>query len=399
MKRRVEDLALFGGAPLFTPFRSTAQLANKGADAFFDYVHQAFERRRLTNQGPLVSELEETLRAYHGTRHCIAFANACLAILIALRAIAARENGDVVLPAMSFRGLPHLVRWAGFAPRYCEIDPARHTLDPVSLARVVGSDTVAVLAVDNVNAMCDVDAIEKITRARSIPLLIDSVYGVAGKYGADPAGTRGDATVFTLHATKIVNGFEGGYVTTNDDALADRLRLMRNFGFGGDRNAQLLGMNAKLNEVHAAMALANFAHIDETIAGNKARFGAYREAFAGLPGIDFADYSNGPANYALVLLRIDPAWPFTREETQKLLRAENALVRPYYSPTLYCVDPDYDGTSRFPIADAQSELFLQLPAGEMMSDADVALLAETFRFLHAQAPAIAARLRGGEHGR
>lgn len=398
MKRRVEDLALFGGPPLFTPFRSTAQLANKGAEAFFDYARQAFERRRLTNQGPLVSELEETLRAYHGAKYCIAFSNACLAILISLRAMAARQEGEVVLPAMSYRGLPHLVRWAGLTPRYCEIDPLRHTLDPASLARVVGPDTVAVLAVDNVNAMCDIDGIEEVTGAHHIPLLIDSVYGVAGKYGADPAGTRGGATVFTLHATKVINGFEGGYVTTHDEDLAHRLRLMRNFGFGGDRNSQMLGMNAKLNEIHAAMALANFAHVGEVIAGNKARFEAYRDAFAGLTGIGFADYSNGPQNYALVLLRIDPAWPFTREETLKLLLAENALVRPYYSPTLYSADPEYDGGSRFPVADAQSALFLQLPVGEMMSETDIVLLADTFRFLQSHAPAIAARLRGGDRG-
>ena len=177
--------------------------------------------------------------------------------MVTLRVLANGREGNVVLPAMSYRGLPHLIRWAGLTPKYCDIDPVRHTLEPKALSETIDSKTVAVLAVDNVNAMCDVDGIEAIANRQGIPLLLDSVYGIGGRYGADICGTRGAASVFTLHATKLINGFEGAYVTTSNDRLASQLKAAGNFGFHEGRDAKLLGINAKLNELHAALALSN----------------------------------------------------------------------------------------------------------------------------------------------
>jgi len=391
------DLALFGGTPLFAQARATGQLANRDPERFFALASGAFERRWLTNQGPLVQELEDRLRRLHGTAHCIAFANACFALMLALRSMAKPGPRKVILPSLTFRGLPHLIRWAGLEPDYCDVDPLRHTLAPDSLAQRIGPDTAAVLAVDNVNALCDIDAIERIAAAAGVPVLLDCVYGVGGSYGEQPVGARGRASVFSLHATKLINGFEGGYLTTDDDVLAQDLRRQRNFGYGDDGTVHQVGMNAKLNELHAALALSNLPHLDGIVADNSRRFDAYRRSFAGIPWVSFADYSQSPGNYCLVLLEVLPEAPYSRDELIRILRAENALVRPYYSPPLHRADalfrPAAMPMAELPVSDSVSGRFIQMPVGDAMSTDDIAGLAGLFAVLDRHSAAIAERLR------
>lgn len=392
------ELALFGGTPLFAEPRATGQLANRAPERFFDLASGAFERRWLTNQGPLVQELEEKLSRLHGTVHCIAFANACFALMLALRSLARPGARKVILPSLTFRGLPHLIRWAGLVPDYCDVDPVYHTLDPDRLAERIDADTAVVLAVDNVSALCDIDAIETVAGAAGVPVLLDSVYGIGGSYGGVPVGARGCASVFSLHATKLINGFEGGYLTTDDDALAQELRRQRNFGFGDDGTVRQLGMNAKLNELHAALALSNLPHLESIVADNARRFDIYRRNFADIPWLSFADYSRSPGNYCLVLLEVLPEAPYSREELIRILRAENALVRPYYSPPLHRSDAALFGPSEarmaeLPVTDSVSGRFIQMPVGDTMSAADIAELARLFAFLDEHSRPILDRLR------
>lgn len=387
----VADLAIFGGEPLFAHVRTTGQLANRDPERFFALTSAAFERRWLTNQGPLVTELEDQLSQRHGAVNCIAFANACFALILALRTLARPGRREVILPSLTFRGLPHLIAWAGLEPKFCEVDPVSHTLSPPALAELLGPDTAAVLAVDNVNALCDIDAIEGLARAARVPLLLDSVYGTGGSYGASPVGSRGDATVFSLHATKLINGFEGGYLTTNDDGLAAALRSQRSFGFGKDGVPHELGLNAKLNEIHAALALSNLPHLDSIVDDNAKRFAAYRASFSQIPWVSFADYGSSPGTYSLVLLRVEPDAPYARDDLVRILRAENALVRPYYSPPLHRLAPGASAVD-LPVSDRLAAEFIQMPVGDVTSIEDVERLGTFFMGLHAKAGPISGGL-------
>lgn len=388
-----EDFAIFSGDPLFARPRTTGQLANRDPDKFLALAHGAFERRWLSNQGPLVRELEERLAQMHGTAHCVAFANACFAIILALANLRRADTHKVLLPSLTFRGLPHLIRWAGLEPEYCDVDPATHALSVADLKPRLGPDVAAVLAVDNVNSPCDIDAIEREALRTGTPVLLDSVYAVGGSYGSDLIGARGAASVFSLHATKLINGFEGGYLTTNDDALARALRSQRTFGFGPDGVPHGLGLNAKLNEIHAAMALSNLPYVASIIADNFERFAAYRRAFAGIDWVGFADYGAPRSNYGLVLLEVRPGAPLTRDQLIGVLRAENALVRPYYAPPLHVSDP-LGARGVYPISEDVATRFIQMPVGDGVSLTDIEQLAELFEAVERRGPEIAARLQG-----
>lgn len=395
-KKRIEDLAWFGGAPMFGSVRPIGQLAMPDEKLFFDGLRSIYRTRRMTNNGPLVQELEKRLAALHQVAHCVAYANASLALVALLEIAAGGRRGEVIMPAFTYVGLPHIAQWAGQRPRFCDIDAVTHTLDPGAVAAAITPGTTAVLAVHQVNSPCFIEELAAICKARGVPLVFDSVHGIHCTYKGRPIGGFGIAEVFSLHATKLLNGFEGGYVTTHDGSLAYALKTARNFGIVGETEVAGLGFNAKLNEIHAACALASLPKQAEIVEGNLRRVRAYRERFAGIPGLSWVLYPAGErSSYEFALLDVDRDWPVGRDALVDLMLRENARGRPYYSPPIHrsthC--PDFIDPPSLPVTEDLARRFIQMPVGELVSLDDIAMLAEWFAFVHDQGADIAARMK------
>jgi dTDP-4-amino-4,6-dideoxygalactose transaminase len=154
-------------------------------------------------------------------------------------------------------------------------------------------------------------------------------------------GGFGACEVFSFHATKFLNSFEGGAVVTNDETLANKMRLMRNFGFRGYENVIYLGVNGKMTEVCAAMGLASLDSLDEIVAINRRNHEAYREELQDLPGLAVIEYD--PAehnNYQYIVVEVDPETsPLNRDELVAVLFAENVLARKYFWPGCHRMEP------------------------------------------------------------
>ncbi len=405
-KTHIDELGIFGGKPLFSPPRPIGQLATPPAAEFIGLIREAYERKRLTNDGPLVRQLEEQLAAHHGTAHCIALANAGLGLMMLLQITAGGKQGETLIPAFSYRGLPHFARWAGQRPRFCDVDPLNHTLSVASAAAALSDDTTAILAVCNFNGAGDIAGLSRLAAEKNRPLIIDSVYAIGSTRHGRPLGGNGLAEVFSLHATKLLNGFEGGYVTTNNDELAALLRQQRNFCFPSEPDINLedfphvMGLNAKLNEFHAAMALATLAQLDEIVARNRERYQAYRQVFAALPGLDLVpcpDSDEETGSFLMTVAEVTTEWPLSRDETVRLLRAEGCAINPYYSPPLHHAMPDPTGVPvSLPVAESLAERFFQLPAGDLVSLPDITRLGDLLAFVQGHGQTITARLRKQE---
>lgn len=396
-KRDIEDLGYFRGDKLFGSVRPIGQLALPDEEMFLRNIGLIYERGGTVDNGPLVEELEGKLADLHQTAYCVAYANASLAIIALVAIVADGRRGEVVMPAFTYAGLPHLVQWAGQMPCFCDIDRITHTLDPSAIAAAINDRTTAILAVHQVNSPCMIDELQTIATKRHLPLIFDSVHGIGCSFQGRPIGGFGLAEIFSLHATKLLNGFEGGYVTTNDGALALELRRKRNFGGINCEEPVTLGFNAKLNEVHAALALAGIDNLDEIIARNRLRYDAYRREFANIPGLRWIPYpsSEEQMNYEFALLEVPPSWPLTRDQVVELLRGENALARAYYSPPLHrsvhC--PGSLIPPRLPVTEELSQMIIQMPVGELLGIEDIGQLAAWFRFIYSRGPAIETRLR------
>ncbi|HLB83912.1 MAG TPA: aminotransferase class I/II-fold pyridoxal phosphate-dependent enzyme, partial [Steroidobacteraceae bacterium] len=235
-KERVEDLAIAGGPPAFRESLHVGRPNIGDRARLLERINDLLDRRWLTNDGRYVRELEAELARRIGVRHCLAVCNATLGLQLAARAL--DLSGEVIVPAFTFVATAHALQWLGIAPVFADIDPRTHNIDPAHVEALVNERTTGILGVHLWGRACDVRALAAIARRHRLRLLFDAAHAFGCSHDGRSLGSFGDAEVLSFHATKYVNSFEGGAVTTDDDTLAARVRAMRNFGLaGGDRAA------------------------------------------------------------------------------------------------------------------------------------------------------------------
>lgn len=402
-KTIVEDLALLGGRKLFKQARPVGQLDAPPVEEYLALLKTSFDASWLSNDGPLVNQLEEKLCVYHKVQNVVAVANAALGLTMLTNIFSDGRKGEVIMPAFSYRGLPHFVQWAGQLPHFCDVDSVTHGLDPKAVEKSINKQTTSILAVCNFNSPGHLEELCEISDKHEIPLFLDSVYGLGCTNRGELLGGFAKAEVYSAHATKLLNGFEGGYITTNNDELADVLRWQRNFTLPGLRPegisdyGQVLGVNAKLNELHAAMALLSLERLDDVIARNQQRYEAYRDILNAIPGLSILpclDSETEKHNYQLVVAEVAEGWPFTRDETVKLLRSEGMAIGPYYSPSLHQSEHAPAGmpVPYLPVSEELSRRFFQLPVGELVSIDDIHRIGRFLVFINHNRERIMGRL-------
>jgi dTDP-4-amino-4,6-dideoxygalactose transaminase len=389
-------LAIFGAPPAFEqPLHvGRPNLGDRGN--FLRRVDAMFERRWLTNNGPLVQEFESRVKDIAGTRHAVAFCNATVAMEVLGRA--AKLTGEVIVPAFTFVATAHAFEWLGLTPAFCDVLEATHSIDPDQVEALITPRTSAIVATHVWGQPCLIEPLQAIARKHRLRLFFDAAHAFACSSGGKSIGGFGDAEVFSFHATKFVNCFEGGAVVTNDDELARDMRLMRNFGFAGTDNVVSRGTNAKMPEVCAAMGLTCLDALDEIIRCNMRNYHAYHALIGELPGVSVLRYDERERNnYQYVVARLGPDAPLRRDELAKVLEAENVLVRRYFFPGVHRMAP-YSGRDRMPHVPVTERLcaeVMTLPNGTAVSEADVHRIAEIVRTAFDQAPAIRQKLANG----
>jgi len=380
--RTSADLAINGAAPAFDELLHVGRPNIGDKQAFLAYVDQIFERRWLSNDGPLLQEFEARVAAHLGVRHCVAMCNGTIALEIAIRATG--MEGEVIVPSYTFVATAHALQWQGITPVFADIDPATHTLDPEAVRSMITPRTTGIIGVHLWGRAAPVDALQALADEYGLKLLYDSAHAFSCSHGGRMIGNFGDCEVLSFHATKFFNSFEGGAVVTNDDELANRMRLMRNFGFSGLDQVSHPGTNGKMIEIAAAMGLVNLDAIDRVIDANRANHDAYRAALAGIPGVKLIDYDpNERNNYQYVIAEVGPECAATRDAIVDALRAEHIMARRYFWPGCHKMEPY---RSLFPHAglvlpatERVAASVMVLPTGETMDAARIATVAQVIR--------------------
>lgn len=349
---------------------------NIGNREIFDrLVDGIFERRWLTNNGQIVQQLEKRLSDYLGVRHCIAVCNATIGLQLVCHALGLK--GEVLVPAFTFVATPHSVHWEGLEPVFVDIDERTHLMDPDKVEALITPRTSAILGVHAWGRACYPERIQEIADRNRLQLYFDAAHAFGCSHSGRMIGNFGRCEVFSFHATKFFNTFEGGAIATNDDELAAKMRLMINFGFTGLDSVVHLGTNGKMSEIHAAMGLACFESLPDIVRTNKAHYDHYRQRLSPLPGIRFLDYDDMEAtNFQYIAIEIDPATArATRDEVMYALHAQQIMVRRYFYPGCHRMEP-YASlyprlANQLPVTDAVCQKVLILPNGTGISPEDV----------------------------
>ena len=378
-----DQLAIFGMAPQFAEPLHVGRPNIGNRERLLARINDMLDRRWLTNNGAYVQELERRLAEFLGVKHCIAMCNGTVALEIAIRALGL--TGEVIVPSFTFIATAHALQWQEITPVFCDIDPATHNIDPRMVEKMITPRTSGIIGVHVWGRPCPIDALEEIAERRGLKLLFDAAHAFGCSYKGRMIGRFGDAEVFSFHATKFFNTFEGGAVVTNNDVLAGKMRLMRNFGFHGEDSVIYVGTNGKMSEVCAAMGLTSLESLDEFVEANRENYVLYRRELEGIPGLRLIAYDDSEkCNYQYIIVEIDEQdTKLSRNQIVRVLRAENVLARRYFYPACHHMEPY---RSLFPHAGLmlpETERLVQrvmsLPTGTAVKPADVRKICNIIR--------------------
>ena len=392
LKCDVRDLAMFSGNSAFTEKLHVGCPNIGDRQRLLDRMNDMLDRKWLTNNGKFVQEFEQKIAVHIGVKHCIANCNGTVALELAIRALGL--TGEVLVPSFTFIATAHALQWQEITPVFCDIDPKTHTIDPYRLEAMITPRTSGIIGVHVWGNPCNVEALSAIAEKHNLKLMFDAAHAFGCSYKGQMIGNFGEAEVFSFHATKFINAFEGGAIVTNNDELAQKLRLMNNFGFAGLDNVIYIGTNGKMSEASAAMGLTSLESIEEFIEINYCNYLCYKQELSDIKGISIFPYEDAErCNYQYIVLEVDETLAnVNRDLLVKILEAENVMARRYFYPSCHRMEPY---RSYFPHAglllpetEKLTQRVMLLPTGTSVNTEDIAKIVNIIRFSIANSDSI-----------
>lgn len=381
--RTIDDLAIFGGEPTFLQSLHVGRPNIGECDNLMTRINDILTRRWLTNDGPYVREFERRITDMTGAKHCIAVNNATIGLELTIRALGL--SGEVIVPSNTFVATAHALQWQEIVPVFCDIDRATHNLDPCQVERMITPRTTGIIGVHVWGRACTVEALEEIAQRRKLRLLFDAAHAFGCSHKGRMIGNFGDAEVFSFHATKFLNSLEGGAVVTNNDELAAKIRLMRNFGFTDIDQVVCIGTNGKMNELSGAMGITSLESMDTFVDVNYRNYQQYREELQDIPGVSLVTYDeNERNNYQYIALEIDEEQTLVSRDTLIwVLWEENVRARRYFYPGCHRMEPYISYYPHagllLPETERLVERIMTLPTGTAVSSQEIGKICDIIR--------------------
>ena len=314
-------------------------------DEYVEKIKPIWDRKILTNNGPLHNELEEEIKKYLDVDNATLFTNGHLALMVALRAL--NLTGEVITTPFTFASTTHAIVDAGLIPVFCDIDPNTYTIDVNKIESLITPKTSAIVAVHVYGHICDVNRIADIAQKHHLKVIYDAAHAFGVKYNNIGIGNFGDVSMFSMHATKVFNTIEGGLLTYHDDNLKERFVKLKNFGIKNADVVDEVGINAKMNEFQAAMGLCNLKYHDENIEKRKKITKIYIDNLKDVKGIKLS-YPQDCVKHNYIyfpILVLKEKFGISRDELMNLLIENGIYARKYFYP-LTCDFDCYIGKYR-----------------------------------------------------
>ena len=365
---------------------------------------------RLT-KGPCVERLEQAVAARLGVRHAVAVSSCTIGLLLvykgldlsagncrsrrgpsercgvgameplsrfgAVRSVARVEPlGEVILPSFTFLAGPAAIVWNNLRPVFVDVDSHTTNVTSQAVAAAITPRTVAISACHNFGNPCDIAALSALAAEHGLPLVIDAAHGFGASMHGRPVGAGATAQVFSLSPTKLLVAGEGGIVATDCDCLAHFVRMGREYGNDGSYDALFAGVNGRMPELSAAVALASLEMLDDVAAARRRIAARYRSELEQLPGIGFVESASGGASsYKDFSITIDPTrFGMTRDAVRRALAARGIETRTYYDPPCHrqtAFEHFHDRARQLKATEMLSARSLSLPIGAHVDEAVV----------------------------
>jgi dTDP-4-amino-4,6-dideoxygalactose transaminase len=364
--------AILDGPPRFQNLLEGNQTYLPSRERYEYAFRDIFNRQYYTNQGPLTSRLEERLAAFHGVRNVVCVTNATIGLIMAAEAMELR--GRIIVPALASVSVLQSLEWAGIEPLFCDVDPVSHQIDTNQTSYLLNQghgEIAAILAVNQWGSICDVVALRNLAGQFGTRLYFDSVHAFADIAAGSPICGLADVQVLSVHSGRIMGGAEGGFLCTNDDALAARLRNIRSSYGAGTPVTVAKTSNGRMSEAQAALGLMHLEDFQERQFSNHRLFNCYARGLETLSGLRLLKPSGAnSSNYAYLICEIDEStFGMSRDCLVAVLKAENVSARHHACFETALQNPA--SKEYFPQAAKIIRNYFQLPLGVDISENDV----------------------------
>jgi dTDP-4-amino-4,6-dideoxygalactose transaminase len=385
--RREVDVATETRKKLNVPITKPA-LGEEEARAPFESIKSGW-----VTQGPKVAEFEKAVASYVGAKHGIATTSCTTGLHLALVAAGIGEDDEVIVPSFTFIASANAILYTGAKAVFCEVDPRTFNIDPNDVTKRITKKTKAIMPIDQIGLACDIDAINDIAKKHGIDVVEDAAPAIGEEYKGRKVGGNAHQTVFSFHPRKVITTGEGGMITTNDDALADRARKLRAHGMSvsdldrhkADRviieEYNELGFNYRMTDIQASIGLVQLARLDELLRIRRTKAQRYNEELAEVKGIEvpfvpeYAEHT-----YQSYCLRLTKDCRLDREELMtNLLRRGIATRRGVMASHLEKTYTSRQGAVSLPVTEEATRTTMLIPLYATMSDEEQTWVIESLR--------------------
>jgi dTDP-4-amino-4,6-dideoxygalactose transaminase len=376
--------AIQGGRPIFSERFRFIRPSLPSLHTVLGNYGAAYENGLITN-ADIVGKFEAAVAERLQVKHCVAVSSCTSGLMMTLRALGV--TGEVIIPSFTFFATGHAARWNSLTPVFADCLPDTWNVDPADVERKITERTKALLIVHLYGNPANVEALSKIAQRHNLKLIFDGAHAFGSQYRGRPVGQFGDAEVFSLSPTKLLVAGEGGLVTTNDASLAKTIRGMRNYGDTGSYDPEWLGMNARMSEFNAALALAGLPDVDERVRRRNQIAQMYTVQLATLPGLRFQSVHPSDVNtYKDYSIHVTPSqFGMTRDELAAGLLAENIETKKYFYPPMHMqklYKSFHDaGRDSLKVTEETTGGILSLPIYESLPDSTIEMVARAIHRL------------------
>src|SRR5438477_2851581 len=344
-------------------------------------------------QGPKVAEFEKAVAAYVGAKHGVATTSCTTGLHLALAAAGIGAGDEVIVPSFTFIASPNAVLYTGATAVFCEIDPRTFNIDPNDVEKRITKKTKAIMPIDQIGLACDIDAINAIAKKHGLDVVEDAAPAIGEEYQGRKVGSNAHQTVISFHPRKVITTGEGGMITTDDDAVADRARKLRAHGMSvsdlerhkADRviidEYNELGFNYRMTDIQASIGLVQIAKLDELLRVRRAKARRYNEELAEIKGIEIPYVPPYAAHtYQSYCLRLTKECRLDREDLMtNLLHRGIATRRGVMASHLEKTYASRQGRASLPVTEEATKTTMLIPLFAQMTDEEQTWVIDSLR--------------------
>jgi len=363
-------------------------LGEEEARAPFDSIKSGW-----VTQGPKVAEFEKAVAAYVGARHGVATTSCTTGLHLALASLGVGPGDEVIVPSFTFIASANAILYTGATVVFCEIDPRTYNADPADIEKRITKRTKAIMPVDQIGLPCDIDAINEVAKRHGVDVVEDAAPAIGGAYKGRKVGSNAHQTVFSFHPRKVITTGEGGMITTDDDALADKARKLRAHAMSvsdldrhkADRpiieEYHELGFNYRMTDIQASIGLVQLRRLDELLRVRRAKANRYDQELSEIRGLEvpfvppYAEHT-----YQSYCLRLTKDCRLDREELMtELLHRGIATRRGVMASHLEKTYTSRYGRVSLPVTEEATQATMLIPLYAAMTDEEQTYVIDALR--------------------